>query len=179
METSRPPAQGGGEVSHFTVADVFGLLRSYTRHIAYVRETLATVCHAIERRALRHDTSKMLDDEFFGFSRINAAARIHKFGSPQYAEAMQREHEVIDLHFQRNSHHPEHFEQTWLDVIEMVCDWRGAQLGYDDPRPWMETVELNFQNKGKHLTPEQMWLAWEVARFIEYGDQRARPAKEE
>ena len=133
---------------------------------------LDEIAHELERRGMAHDLSKMLDDEFAGFSRINAAARINKFGSPEYSEAMKRESGTIDLHFSRNSHHAEYAavhggpELTFLDIIEMVCDWRGAQQGYNDPRPWLETVELNFKAKGKYLSPEQLWLARQVAAFL-------------
>lgn len=162
-------------------ADGFGLVRSFTRHVAYVRLALSTVEQAIQRRGLRHDLSKMLDDEFAGFSRINAAARINKFGSPEYKEGMKREKRTIDLHFSRNTHHAEFYAEhtdalvnnrgaegmTFLDIIEMVCDWWGAGKGYDDPRPWLVSVELNFQQKGKFLSPEQLWLAQQVADFLE------------
>ena len=153
-------------MSEFTPDDAFGLLRSFTRHVGFVKLALTAVAHDLERRALRHDLSKMMDDEFSGFARINAAARINKFGSPEYSESMQRERPTIDLHFSRNSHHAEHQPQSFMDVIEMVCDWWGAKQGYDDPRPWEATVELNIATKGKYLTPEQLWLAREVAAFI-------------
>ena len=130
----------------------------------------------------------MLDDEFAGFSRINAAARINKFGSPEYAEGMRRERPTIDRHFARNDHHAEFYAEhpeaitngrsgtaadpdfgmSFLDVIEMVCDWWGAQKGYDDnKRTWAENVALNLEHKGKYLSPEQIWLVHSVADFIE------------
>ena len=181
----------------FTPNDAFGLLRSYSRHRDFVRLALLLVEQDLSRRGLVHDASKMSDDEFAGFARINAAARVHKFGSPEYAEAMQRERGTIDLHFSRNSHHPEcqmlagdraETERglpddftywsardaacmTFIDVIEMVCDWWGARKGYGDSRTWEESVELNFKNKAKYLTPEQFWLAREVAAFL--GKQEA------
>lgn len=157
--------------------DAFGLLRSYSRHLMFVRLALLAVQQELERRGIVHDASKMLDDEFAGFSRINAAARIH---SPEYAEGMKRERGTIDLHFSRNSHHPEYHHDDgaefmgthlapnmgFLDVIEMVCDWWGARQGYDDPRPWEESVKLNLEQKGKYLPPEQLWLARQVADFL-------------
>lgn len=149
-----------------TPEDQFGLLRSYGRHLMFVRLALKKVEQELERRAIVHDASKMLDDEYFGFSRINAAARINKFGSPEYAENMKRERPTIDLHFSRNSHHPERHMQGFLDVIEMVCDWWGARAGYDDPRSWEESVELNLETKGDLLTKNQLWLAREVADFL-------------
>lgn len=172
--------------------DAFGLIRSFLRHRAFVAEGLALVTNELELRSTVHDLSKMLDDEFTGFSRINAAARVHKFGSPEYQAGMDAERATIDLHFRRNAHHPEHpklvgeaaeqarglpddftywqarmgADMTFLDVIEMVCDWWGARKGYDDPRPWAESVALNLDAKGKHLSAEQRWLAESVAAFL-------------
>lgn len=181
-----------GDGNDCTPQDAFGLLRGYLRHRAFVAEGINVVRSELERRAVVHDLSKMLDDEFAGFSRINAAARVHKFGSPEYQEGMDRERPTIDLHFSRNSHHPERPKlmgqqaeaerglpddftywtahdaaaMNFLDVIEMVCDWWGARKGYDDPRPWEESVKLNLDAKGKHLTREQRWLAESVATFL-------------
>ncbi len=177
----------------FSADDAFGLLRSYSRHRDYVRLALLHVVQDIERRSLVHDASKMLDDEFAGFARINAIARVNKFGSEEYKVSMKQERATIDLHFSRNSHHPERprllgdqaedqrglpddatyweardgARMTFLDVIEMVCDWWGARKGYGDSRPWRESVELNFTSKGTLLSTEQMWLAREVAVFLE------------
>ncbi len=169
--------------------DAFGLLRSYSRHRDYVRAALARIVDDLNQRAIVHDASKMLDDEFAGFSRINAAARVHKFGSPEYKEGMTAERPTINLHFSRNSHHPERprliageetepddfqywkkkvaADMTFLDVIEMVCDWHGARKGYDDSRSWADSVKLNFESKGKYLSAEQRWLAEQVAQFLE------------
>jgi hypothetical protein len=172
--------------------DAFGLLRSYIRHRAYLAEAMGLVGADIQRRATVHDLSKMQDDEFAGFSRINAAARVNKFGSEEYKEGMKRERATIDTHFKRNSHHPERprllgeqaetdrglpddatywsahtaGQMTFLDVIEMVCDWWAARSGYNDSRPWLESVELNFTAKGKYLSEPQLWLAREVAAFL-------------
>ena len=179
------------EQNNYEPQDAINLLRSYTRHRDYVRLALRRVESALAERREVHDASKLLDDEFSGFSRINKAARVQKFGSPEYAKGMKRERGTIDLHFSRNSHHPEHAtygapdgsglqgsevveydcgvsarEQTFLDVIEMVCDWWGAGKGYDDPRPWRESAALNLEHKGKYLTPEQRWLAEQVVEFF-------------
>lgn len=86
-------------------SDAFGLLRSYSRHRDFVRLALLHVMQNLERRGVEHDASKMLDDEFSGFARINATARVNKFGTPEYTDAMTLERPTIDLHFSRNSHH--------------------------------------------------------------------------
>ncbi len=192
MKLSETEPKPVSEPTPFTANDAFGLLRSYSRHRDYVRLALLHVVQDIERRSLVHDASKMLDDEFAGFARINAIARVNKFGSEAYKASMRQERATIDLHFSRNSHHPERprllgdtaedqrglpddatyweardgARMTFLDVIEMVCDWWGARKGYDDSRSWQESVELNFTSKGKYLSPEQLWLAREVAIFL-------------
>lgn len=185
--------------NEFEPNDAFGLLRSYSRHRDYVRLALTFVTQALERRAIEHDASKMLDDEFSGFARINAIARTHKFGSDEYKASMQQEKATIDLHFGRNRHHPEHAKlrgeaaekerglpddctywsahaagsMTFLDVIEMVCDWWGARKGYDDNRmAWMESVAMNLESKGKHLDPWKQELVRSVAEFLEKADAR-------
>jgi hypothetical protein len=175
----------------FDNTDAVGLLASFVRHRIFVQAGLRRLAFELEQRATVHDASKMLADEFAGFSRINAVARTLKFGSPEYAESMRREKPTIDLHFSRNSHHPERptygapdgsglmgsevveydagmspRELTFLDVIEMVCDWYGARLGYDDARPWPESAALNLEHKGKYLIPEQRWLAEQVISYF-------------
>lgn len=87
--------------------DAFGLLRSFLAHRAYLAEAHGLLRAELERRAVVHDLSKLSDDEFAGFSRINAAARVQKFGSPEYQAGINAERPVVDLHFLRNSHHPE------------------------------------------------------------------------
>lgn len=179
------------EESYFEPQDAFGLLRSFLAHRAYLADAVGFVRSELEHRATVHDLSKLKADEFAGFTRINKAARVHKFGSPEYSAGMDRERATIDLHYLRNSHHPEHGKlkgeaaeaarglpddatywaahgsMSFLDVIEMVCDWFAAWKGYGDERPWTTSVELNFASKEKYLTPAQLWLARDVAVFLE------------
>ena len=189
-------------MSDTTVDDKFGLLRSYLAHRAYLADAMGRVASELTSRAHVHDLSKLKDDEFEGFSRINAAARVNKFGSPEYAAGMRQERPTIDLHFSRNRHHPERprlignaaevarglpddatyweardgAEMTFLDVIEMVCDWWAARKGYGDSRPWLDSVALNLEQKGKYLTDAQTWLARDVAAWIAtLGPQETQP----
>lgn len=181
------------EDQNYEPKDAFGLLRSYIAHRAYLAAAVGFVRADLGRRAVVHDLSKMRDDEFAGFSRINAAARVYKHGTPEYDAGIDRERPIVDLHYIRNSHHPERptlmgeaaeevrglpddftywaardgAAMTFLDVIEMVCDWWAAWKGYADPRPWRESVERCFEAKGKYLNPSQLWLAREVALFLE------------
>lgn len=176
-----------------TPEDAIGLLRSYSRHRDYVRMGLLIIQQLIERRGLEHDASKMLDDEFSGFARINAIARTCKFGSEEYKESIRAERGTVDLHYMRNTHHPERPKlmgkaaeearglpddytywsahdaaaMTWLDIVEMVCDWWGARLGYsDNSKPWLESVESLLAHKGQYLQMWQIELVKQVAKTL-------------
>ena len=170
--------------------DAFGLLRSFLAHRAYLAEAHGLLSAELTRRATVHDLSKLSPEEFAGFSRINAAARVHKFGSAEYSAGIDAERHVVDLHYLRNTHHPErprllglkaeeerglpddctywtaHQAGTlsFLDVIEMACDWFAAWKGYGDARPWLESAQLNLDKKGSMLSGPQRWLAEEGER---------------
>lgn len=183
MADQKPPE------APFEPVDGIRLIASYVRHRQFVEEGLHLVTSELERRGKVHDASKMLADEFAGFSKINAHARIHKCGSDEYREAMLREAVTVNLHFSRNSHHPEFatlnaaemgtaaayaeegdnlgIDMTFLDVIEMVCDWWGARKGYDDARSWPVGVQMNLATKGKYLKPWQVELVHSVAAYLD------------
>jgi len=167
-----------------------GFLRSFFAHRAYVAEGVRIVVNRLSERANTHDLSKLQDDEFKSYCRINAGVRSGlKFGTPEYTELIKREKEFVDLHFSRNRHHPERPRfaagidtelddynyavklaaeaMTFIDIIEMVVDWWAARKGYGDTRPWAESVELNFKSKAKYLSPGQLWLAQSVAELFE------------
>lgn len=150
--------------------DPIGLLRTVERHRAYVQDALECVADALTHRGRLHDLSKLGNEEFEGFSRINAIARKYRFGSKEYDDAMESERDTIDLHFKNNSHHAEFHDQTFLDIIEMVCDWYGASQGYADPRPWHTMFSMNMEKKGKYMSPWQKDLAIQVSRFFMQGD---------
>src|SRR5688500_11853943 len=112
-------------------SDKIALIRTMYVHISQVRANLQRITHDLERRSLIHDESKFSADEFDGFARINKIARENAYGSEAYISSMRQESPTIDLHYSRNSHHPEHWpyqEMSWLDLIEMVCDWRSAYI---------------------------------------------------
>lgn len=168
------------------------LLRTYLLHCRYVRRGLARITTALTERAEAHDDSKLFADEFAGFSRINKAAREHPYGSDEYRAGLKQEKPTIELHYSRNRHHPErrklmgeaaetarglpddatywaardHAEMTFLDLIEMVCDWRGAYLGYGSQGTWAENMQRQRDRYDKEFTPAQWWLIDEVAAFV-------------
>lgn len=138
------------------------------RHVSMVQLALTAVSQDLTRRALRHDLSKYTEEEFGGYVQLNTAVREHPYGSPGYQQVIRDNRATVDLHFSRNAHHPEHQPQTFLDVIEMVCDWWSAFKTYAKPhgKTWEEAFAQAYEAKVKYLTPAQGWLAHEVAAFL-------------
>lgn len=175
-------------MSGFTPEDGIQLLRTMAVHLTELRRGIQRITQELDRRALAHDLSKFGGDEFSGFARINKAAREHPYGSEEYRAGLRQEKPTIDLHYRRNSHHPEHHEvggvnpaiprygevqpraaaMGFLDLIEMVCDWRAAYLGYGSQGTWEENIVRQRERyaDGKYFTREQWWLVEQVAAYL-------------
>jgi hypothetical protein len=160
--------------------DALQLVRTMTQHINLVQEGMLAVRQDLERRGLVHDRSKFSLDEFAAFTRINRAAREHLYGSPEYRAGLKAEAETVALHYKRNSHHPEHHEvpqwaepHMWkaeqmgfLDIIEMVCDWRSAYLTYGSQGTWGENMDRQRERYRDWFSEGQWWLIGQVADFV-------------
>lgn len=150
--------------------DAVQALRTIAAHRDLVRLGLLALSQDLERRSLAHDLSKLSPDEFAGFSRINRIAREHPFGSDEYRASMRLESETIRLHYSRNSHHPEHHpspkEMGFLDIVEMVCDWRAAYLVYGSQGTWTENIQRQAERYGPSFTAAQWWLVEQVAEWV-------------
>lgn len=158
------------------------VLNTMVHHRLMVQDALLRVIQNLERRSLVHDASKFQEDEFAGFARINRVARVHPYGSDEYRASLKAEKPVIELHYSRNSHHPEAHQEPGemglLDLIEMACDWHAAWKVYDGQRPadqrstWMENIEKQrkrFLEPGT-LSKEQWFVVEEMAFVLEFGD---------
>lgn len=150
-------------------------LATIMRHRDALRLNAQRVIHELERRSLGHDLSKLSTDEVEGFVRINRAAREHAYGSKEYRAALRSENDptgCITLHFARNSHHPEFHQDDsdmgWLDVIEMVLDWKAAAdtYGKNTLRDGLAVHEQRFA-----FTAAQWWLIWQVVDWLEPRDR--------
>ena len=148
------------------------------RHKTMVNEGLVSLSEALLRRGRVHDVSKYQSDEFFGVVKLKEMVSGVEYDSSEYWEAIRKAEEetgCVSKHFERNRHHPEHFdcpqeEMGFLDIIEMVCDWYGAYLSYhsggDGDRTFEEGLLQNLGRFGSVLSGEQIWLARQVGIFL-------------
>jgi hypothetical protein len=150
-------------------------LKSIVHHRIWVRAGLQAIIHELEKRALLHDESKFRDDEFVGFARINHIARDHKYGSDEYRQSLKDEKPTIDLHYSRNSHHPQFHDEVrhmgLFDLIEMVCDWHAAWAVYESCKSpgkrmsWPENLGVNLA-RFDGFTDAQSYVISEIATWL-------------
>lgn len=110
---------------------------SHAKHKAWVAYYLAGFCLHLAWRAIVHDTSKFRPSEAKGFADNIPELRGTTYGSDEYGRLMERLAPYIRLHYSRNSHHPEHYEEgvrgmDLLDVVEMHYDWKASTRKHAD-----------------------------------------------
>lgn len=120
-------------------------------------------------RAVIHDLSKYRWSEAKHFAETNAEMRKVKGGSEEYDKLCQRIKTGIELHYTRNSHHPEHYllgipEMSALDEIEMVFDWFAAskRMTEGDVYEWIKSSSKRFKHG-----PERKAFYAKLAMFAE------------
>ena len=121
-------------------------------HIARVTDLLEYVTMIIERRAAKHDASKLGKPEKHIFDEVTPALRGMTYGSDEYKESLSKMKPALDHHYEKNSHHPEHYENgvedmTLIDLIEMLADWKAATERHADGslRKSLEINEERFK----------------------------------
>ena len=76
-------------------------------------------------------------DEFVPMARNVGEMKKWEYGSNGYKKALKKVGPALDLHYSRNSHHPEHnkdpqfgtytvSDMNLWDIVEMYCDWKAA-----------------------------------------------------
>lgn len=100
-------------------------------HRGEVAGVLSKVIAALTDRQINHDASKLQLPELVEFPEHIEALKAPQYGSPKYAEALERMGPVLKHHYEENRHHPEHFDNgindmTLMDLLEMLADWMSA-----------------------------------------------------
>ena len=106
-------------------------------HIKTVRELLERVRGNLMARQMAHDASKLSEPEKSMYDEFTPKLKASTYGSEEYKEFLKQMGSALQHHYQKNSHHPEHFDNgingmSLLDLIEMVVDWKAASLRHAD-----------------------------------------------
>lgn len=100
-------------------------------HIRRVNELMLKSVHRILDRAAKHDASKLEDPEKTGFDTVSVKLKNIKYGSPEYAVALEELKPFLEHHYANNDHHPEHTPyglegMNLFSLLEMMMDHKAA-----------------------------------------------------
>lgn len=121
-------------------------------HIRDVQELLSLVFNELVVRGINHDDSKLHDPEKSLFDEYSPKLKNCTYGSDEYKQYLIELKVALDHHYQKNSHHPEHYENgiggmDLLDIIEMLCDWKAATKRHVDG-DILKSIEINADRFG-------------------------------
>lgn len=112
------------------------------KHINQVAGYLSLFAIDLLHRGRYHDASKLSGIEKYLLDQletVNTTEGNAPYGSPEYKKRTKILKPMLKLHYARNSHHPEHYENGVMgmnlaDIIEMaVADWPAAAARNGDP----------------------------------------------
>jgi hypothetical protein len=123
------------------------------QHIQHVQRFMANVIADLQRRLLVHDASKLESPEREGYHELGERLRGQPWGSEGYRAALREMRPTIGHHFAGNSHHPEHYPDgiqgmSLLDLIEMLCDWKGAGMRSPESSSLRKSIEASQERFG-------------------------------
>ena len=121
-------------------------------HIRRVNQLLIECCEMLQRRAVVHDASKLVEPEKSGFDRLKALSLSGMaYGSEEYRACLRSEKPAIQHHYAHNSHHPEFYGELGvngfdlLDLVEMLMDWKAATERMKDGGDIRASLKLNTE----------------------------------
>jgi len=120
-------------------------------------------------KVLKHDNSKFSKVEVGLMAPGLRLFRNLSYGTMDYDKASQTVKPALDAHYQKNTHHPEHFmkydfehHMSLLDRIEMVIDWAAASrkdVGV------FKSIAINMKRFGFDAQQKQEYV--DIAKAIE------------
>ncbi len=123
-----------------------------TSHKIEVIKEVAGFSYELFVRALKHDLSKYTPDEARGFIQVIHKLSEMEYGTDEYRELLASIRPSIKIHYSKNKHHPEHWDNgiedmRLLDIVEMFLDWRAATKRHETG-DIVESVGLNVGRFG-------------------------------
>jgi hypothetical protein len=119
------------------------------------------LCSKLLWRALIHDLSKFKNDEAIVFSKYVKDLKNSEFGQASYITCLELTKQARELHYKRNSHHPQHHrfgfpDMSFLDRVEMLIDWKAASRRNISGNMW-KSILIN-QQRFQYETNDSLWL---------------------
>lgn len=121
-------------------------------HIKRVAELLTEASSELIRRANVHDNSKLESPEKELFDEFTPKLKNCTYGSEDYKEYLKGLRVALEHHYEKNTHHPEHYENgindfDLFDLVEMFFDWKAATERHADGDIF-KSIEINKKRFG-------------------------------
>lgn len=161
----------------FTAGYIWHIIQT-TIHKLKVLKNIVDVIEAIEpaekwklyRRGLSHDLSKYRWSEAKSFAKVIFDLKNLTYGSDEYAKNLDIIRPSINLHYKRNSHHPEHHDgfkfMQEIDKLEMIADWQAAVSRHKDGNI-LKSIEINQKRFG-YSDKDKEWITDIVKKINPY-----------
>lgn len=142
-------------------------------HILLVNANIKKMVVQLLDRAEMHDFSKRVSPELEAFDAlqrdIDQYGRALR-GTPEYSKQGAVLGDALKHHYRYNSHHPEHYENgiegmDLFDLMEMVADWRAANLERDGGAP----MSLSYSIEKYGISPQLASILQNTAARLGWG----------
>lgn len=120
-------------------------------HIARVQALCNQSATNLVHRGVIHDASKLEEPEKSGFDSVTYKLKNMEYGSEEYRAALRELKPIINLHYSKNSHHPEYHGEAGIsgmslfDVVEMLMDWKAATERMQKGGDIHKSLEINAE----------------------------------
>jgi hypothetical protein len=123
-------------------------------HISCVQARLGEIRQNLKERGLTHDASKLINPEKKGYDLATQKLKNVRYDSPEYKASLEELKPILEHHYAKNRHHPQHFpngvnDMTLMDVVEMLCDWKAATERMKDGNI-AQSIAKNVERFGLH-----------------------------
>ena len=118
------------------------------KHIKRVGKYLKACRLELIEREMLHDYDKIHHKvEKSIFDVYTPKLKNCTYGSDVYKSYLKEMKKGLDIHYENNRHHPEHFVNgikgmNLIDLLEMICDWKAASERHADGNIY-KSIELN------------------------------------
>lgn len=121
-------------------------------HKVKVKSLILDLVAQLRDRAVHHDDSKLIEPEKSGFGLVGRKLNELEYGTQEYDDNRNRLKPILEEHYKKNRHHPEHHDNgvgdmNLIDVVEMVCDWYASYQRTKDGDIY-ESLEVNQDRFG-------------------------------
>lgn len=143
------------------------------KHIFRVQHYMNFFIKEMLNRALKHDQSKLSEEELPLFAEVTKDLKESEYGNDDYEANKRKLGLALEHHYRMNSHHPEHYpnginDMDLLDIIEMFCDWSAAVEQHE---------KGNFYNSLK-LNKDRFKIDQQLIQIFENTYKKYFPTKE-